>query len=326
MKCVFISLCFLVTAGTFLFNGATASDYRQLAKADLEEIRENLMEVRLALQKGDLIEALQHLNNADEDLLLVETGFSTPNSTKDLPSASNSYAQNNQGNEYDKRNKTVVERGNEPNSRTVTNNDSLPVGSSNTDDFIRRLNVTFNFVLINNDHDILFPAEWRLDGYVNDKRLQLSETEGLDRVESGQVIEFTDQTVAIDIPNNSSLRILTLGFEIDDKNAYLKDVIQSGLNASNSVMAGQLPDLSGILDINAPLQEYRERAEDAVQSLTTYDRNDAIGVIAREFDSRNNFGIGNHFDCSESSGEVGDLFDTVDTNCDYRLSYTIEEQ
>ncbi len=41
---------------------------------DLEEIRENVMEVRLALQKGDLIEALQHLNNVDEDLLLLETG------------------------------------------------------------------------------------------------------------------------------------------------------------------------------------------------------------------------------------------------------------
>jgi hypothetical protein len=37
----------------------------------LKEIRENLLEVRLSLQKGDLIEALQHLNNVDEQFLLL---------------------------------------------------------------------------------------------------------------------------------------------------------------------------------------------------------------------------------------------------------------
>lgn len=52
-----------------------------LTQDDLEEIRDNLMEVRLSLQKGDLIEALQHLNNADEELLLLQTNI--------LPSISN---------------------------------------------------------------------------------------------------------------------------------------------------------------------------------------------------------------------------------------------
>jgi hypothetical protein len=42
----------------------------------IKEIRENLLEIRLSLQKGDLIEALQHLNNVDEELLLL-----TSNST-----------------------------------------------------------------------------------------------------------------------------------------------------------------------------------------------------------------------------------------------------
>ena len=37
----------------------------------IKEIRENILEVRLSLQKGDLIEALQHLNNVDEELLLM---------------------------------------------------------------------------------------------------------------------------------------------------------------------------------------------------------------------------------------------------------------
>ena len=45
-----------------------------------EELKDNLVEVRLALQKGDLTEALQHLNNAEEQLLLFEESL-TANST-----------------------------------------------------------------------------------------------------------------------------------------------------------------------------------------------------------------------------------------------------
>ena len=47
---------------------------------DFEEVRDNLVEVRLALQKGDLTEALQHLNNAEEQLLLFAEN-ATANST-----------------------------------------------------------------------------------------------------------------------------------------------------------------------------------------------------------------------------------------------------
>jgi hypothetical protein len=48
---------------------ATSSD---MNTNNFEELRDNLVEVRLALQKGDLTEALQHLNNAEEQLLLFE--------------------------------------------------------------------------------------------------------------------------------------------------------------------------------------------------------------------------------------------------------------
>lgn len=56
---------------------ATASD---MNANNFEELRDNLVEVRLALQKGDLTEALQHLNNAEEQLLLFEESL-TANST-----------------------------------------------------------------------------------------------------------------------------------------------------------------------------------------------------------------------------------------------------
>ena len=58
-----------------------ANQQASLSTEDLEELRENLLEVRLALQKGDLIEALQHLNNVDEDLLLLEMSLQTSNSS-----------------------------------------------------------------------------------------------------------------------------------------------------------------------------------------------------------------------------------------------------
>ena len=54
----------------------------KITPENLEEIRDNLLEVRLSLQKGDLIEALQHLNNAEEELLLISSEFSnTSNNT-----------------------------------------------------------------------------------------------------------------------------------------------------------------------------------------------------------------------------------------------------
>lgn len=52
---------------SFLILSAAASE---INAKDFEEVRDNLVEVRLALQKGDLTEALQHLNNAEEQLLL----------------------------------------------------------------------------------------------------------------------------------------------------------------------------------------------------------------------------------------------------------------
>ena len=62
---------------SFLILSAAASETNS---KDFEEVRDNLVEVRLALQKGDLTEALQHLNNAEEQLLLFAEN-ATANST-----------------------------------------------------------------------------------------------------------------------------------------------------------------------------------------------------------------------------------------------------
>ena len=364
MKCVTIVTSILLAVIMLMLNGGTilANQHPSLKSEDLEEIRENVMEVRLALQKGDLIEALQHLNNVDEDLLLLETGLQPSNSASVYGNSSNSDStSNSQTPESSKKDlgmETKYGRGNNNDNNTKNNssnydfteprqNNTHPdntifsisnntlnmgrnassVGSESSDDSIRKLNVTFNSIFINDNHDILFPAEWQLDAYVNNKRIHLSDNAELNRVESGQAINFKGKSLALEVPENSTLRIITVGAELDEGviDGNYKNNGSSVDVGGHEAADGVLPDISGILDTEAPLPEYKDKAEDSIQFLTTYDRNDAIGMIATEYDASNNFGICDHFDCSESTGEVGDIFDTVDTNCDYRLSYTIEE-
>ena len=338
---VIITFGTLLTAAMLMLNGGTvlANQESAFKSGALEEIRENVMEVRLALQKGDLIEALQHLNNVDEDLLLLETELKPSDSVSAYANSNNSDStSNSQTLEASKEeggvgsNKSNYEYAESPTlsfSNTTLNMDGnvSSQDSGNSNDTIRKLNVTFNSIFINDNHDILYPAEWQLDAYVNNKRIHLSDNTGLDRAESSQAINFKGKSIALEVPENSTLRIVTVGAELDE------GVIDSKykVNGSSVDVAGQgasdgvLPDISGILDSEVPLPEYRDKVEDSIQFLTTYDRNDAVGIIATEYDTRNNFGVGDHLQCSESTGEVGDIFDTVDTNCDYRLSYTIEE-
>ena len=228
-----------------------ANQQASLSTEDLEELRENLMEVRLALQKGDLIEALQHLNNVDEDLLLLETSLQTSNSSLVYGNSSNSDISSNlqapvtsmeegglEANygSYDKIDNKNTDSSNDddldlgqnkslPDKNTIftISNNTLDLGrnassvnQARSEDSIRKLNVTFNSIFINYNHDILFPAEWKLDAYVNNKRVQLSDNSGLDRVNSGQAIDFKGKSLAIDLPENSTLRIATVGAELDE--------------------------------------------------------------------------------------------------------------
>lgn len=65
------SILSMLTNGIFSFFALNYAYSVEITPDSLKEIRENLLEVRLSLQKGDLIEALQHLNNVDEQFLLL---------------------------------------------------------------------------------------------------------------------------------------------------------------------------------------------------------------------------------------------------------------
>ena len=322
MKCIIIAFSILLGGVILVSNGKTilANQQSSLKTEDLEEIRENIMEVRLALQNGDLIEGLQHLNNVDEDLLLLETGLQRSDNVSGFgsssigDSASNSMApeifaqgetaganydhhnnnNNNQSLAELQQNKTLINNTTHSVSKKSLDreNNSFLVNASKSEDSMQKLNVTFNSIFVNDDHDILFPAEWKLDGYVNNKRVQLSNNSGLNRVESGQVIDFNDKSVTIDVPENGSLRIATVGAEMGDFGGRNKNNQSTVYGGGDGTSEAVLLDISGILDIEAPLPEYKDKIEDSVQFLTTYDRNDAIGIIVREFDASNSFGIG----------------------------------
>ena len=139
-----------------------------------------MMEVRLALQKGDLIEALQHLNNVDEDLLVLETGLPSSDnvsgfgSSKIGDSASNSMApeifaeDETAGANYDHHDNNITNNNNnesfdelQQNKALINNttqsvskksldrdNKSSLVNASKSEDSIRKLNVTFNSIFV----------------------------------------------------------------------------------------------------------------------------------------------------------------------------------
>ena len=172
----------------------------------------------------------------------------------------------------------------------------------------RQLNVIFDSIKVNNDHDPLFPGEWKIDSYVNGQRTQLWMGSELNRVSTGETIIFREKNINVTIPENGTLRIVTVGAEFD---IDLDDT---------------LPNISGILDKDLPFLDYSDKAKDSIESIINFDRNDAIGIIAKEYSAENNFGIGRYDECSESIDEEGDLYDAVDTSCDFRLQYTIKEK
>jgi hypothetical protein len=177
---------------------------------------------------------------------------------------------------------------------------------------LRDLKISFDSIKINNDHDLLYEGEWKIDAYVNGKKISLLSNSSL-QVESGHIVLFPkgDKFMNIQIMDNQTLRIVTLGIEYDSKTDQEKNY---------------LPDISGILDNdNVQLSEDKDKSRFGIEPFTAFDRNDAIGIVAKEFTAKDNFGIGlNHDYCSEASGEVGDIYDIVDTNCDFQLRFSIE--
>ncbi len=170
---------------------------------------------------------------------------------------------------------------------------------------MKQLRVTIDALRVNTDHDPLFEGEWMMDTYVNDQRVPLLE-EAIS-VDNGETINFTENnSVVVGIPQNGSLRLVTVGFESD-----------LGFES--------LPNISAQLDNDIPYPLYVIRAQDLVQSFTLYDANDPNGFVTKQFTAAENFGIGNHRDCSERNVQATDPSGLFETACDFELFFNIEE-
>src|SRR5687768_14217347 len=52
---------------------------------------------------------------------------------------------------------------------------------------LRDLKIFFDSIKINNDHDLLYEGEWKIDAYVNGKKISLLSNSGM-QLESGQTV------------------------------------------------------------------------------------------------------------------------------------------
>lgn len=69
----------ILLVATFLNNSVAPSLAQTvLPNEDLEEVRDNLAESREELQKGSLTSALQHINQADQQLLALMNNTTSP--------------------------------------------------------------------------------------------------------------------------------------------------------------------------------------------------------------------------------------------------------
>ena len=77
---------------------------------------------------------------------------------------------------------------------------------------LQDLKISFDSIKINNDHDLLYEGEWKIDAYVNGKKISLLSNSSM-LVESGQIVVFPkgDKFMNIQIMDNQTLRIVTLG-------------------------------------------------------------------------------------------------------------------
>jgi hypothetical protein len=150
----------------------------------------------------------------------------------------------------------------------------------------RQLEVIFESVRINRDHDPLFSGEWHLFAGVNGSWIEIS---GLGDVDDDQTVAI-NRSVRLIVPESGALRIQTTGWEGD-----------------------AVDDVFGIRD------DFSEG--DAARVLgNLLDDSDPLGFVRDTFSATDNFGIGPHNSRSRRlSGEF------PETAGDFNLRYRVRE-
>lgn len=177
------------------------------------------------------------------------------------------------------------------------------VTNANTN--MRTFQLTFDSLVVNDDHDPVTSGEWVMDAYVNNLILDLFP--GSISVNNGETINFTaGNTVNLTVPDDNAgfIRIATVGWE-------------------NDVGFEPIPVFFKLLDTRVPFYIYHELVQQATVPFLA-GPNDSNGFVAIEYDKAENFGVGSHSICSErnAAATTPGIFEG---DCDYRINFTIEE-
>lgn len=144
-----------------------------------------------------------------------------------------------------------------------------------------------------------------MDVYVNEQIVPLFP--GSISVNDGETVQLTENNVAtVSVPQNGEIRIVTAGFE-------------------NDIGYEPLPIIAPILETEIPFDQYTARAQAVVADYVLAEANDLQGFVEKRYTAAENFGVGQHSDCSEPNDFATSPQGFLDTKCDFRLDYRIEE-
>lgn len=189
-------------------------------------------------------------------------------------------------------------------STGLENYSAVSPSSMNAENLI--LNIKFDSIKINKDHDPFNRGDWDLVGYVNNNKIPLLDrakvVEGdtydfrtIDSNDSPNVL-LEDKEITIQIPKQDKLSIQVFGVERDGGSGSLPDIDSPGF----------VGDSYWVL-------------KTTLEQFLAINSDDGLGMIADTYDSTNNFGIGTH--------TANSIFNGInnDSTGDYTITYTISK-
>ena len=168
-----------------------------------------------------------------------------------------------------------------------------------------KFKVKIDSIKIHNDHDPFASGEWRMFFTSNAQQIRVDTPNGaMWDVDNGETVVFQNLFLNVAIPTtNGVIFIDTLGEEVDGQETKIPAI----------PTAVRLAFVAGAVITGNPLAAtytgYLDKARSVLQSIVALDKNDALGIISKEYRQADNYGIGVHSDRSSTR--------------DYTLTYTI---
>jgi hypothetical protein len=173
--------------------------------------------------------------------------------------------------------------------------------------------IQFSNVTVNYSHDscyigdVLCGADWKLIASIAGKQINLFDNTNLSSVYNNRTYPLDNKSIDIEIPENGTITLASVGIERDSESAEIPDIS----NITSAVKGvPYLGDAAAIANA----------ARNVIAYAVALDKNDELGILTKDFNAINNFGVGSHYDSSCLKSDP-------DADCvkDYILEYSIHE-